>query len=100
MIKHHLRLAIVFLATLAVSTTLNYADGADLVLYSRSLAPHGEGQESRTLKLDGLFFQTAQGVTQLPSELYATIRNQTQIERRVTVSDGHTVTLRITREGK
>lgn len=100
MIRQHHRLAIVFLLTVVGIRTVKTATAADLILYSKSLAPHGQGADSRALKLDGLFFETAQGVVLLPSQLSTVVRNETQLERRAQLADGRVVTLRAKREGK
>jgi alpha-D-xyloside xylohydrolase len=93
-------LGIIHLAVIAGSLTINSAHGAELILYSKNLTPHGQGRESRSLKLDGLFYETAQGVTQLPSQLSAVVQNETELKRRAQTADGRVVTLRIKREGK
>jgi len=41
---------------------------AGLVLPSKGQAPQGQGQEGRSLRLDGLFYETAQGRTTLPAQ--------------------------------
>src|SRR5262245_6608764 len=85
----------VFLLVAAGSLSVN---GADLTLYSNSLAPHGTGRESRALKLDGLFFETAGGLTALPPEIYGGVQNE--LQRRAQLADGRVVTLQVKRDGK
>jgi hypothetical protein len=48
---------------------------AALVLYSKSLAPKAQGPDSRSLKLDSLFFEAAAGRTVLPAELTAKVQD-------------------------
>ncbi len=71
---------------------------AVLVLRSNSLAPQGQGPESRSLKLDGLFYETAQGRTMLPAELTAKARNN-RLEGQTKMADGRMVSVSLKPEG-
>ena len=91
----HLLYALVFFASMTPPM-----NAADLVLYSKSLPAKGQGPEGRSLKLDGLFYETAQGVTLLPPQFSAVLQNETQLERRAQLGDGRVVTLRVKSDGK
>jgi alpha-glucosidase (family GH31 glycosyl hydrolase) len=93
MVRQHFRLGIIIFVAAMAALSTNSASGADLILYSKSL-------KSRTLKLDGFFYETAQGVTTLPAELSAVVENETQVERWVRLADGRAVTLRVNRDGR
>ncbi len=76
----------------------NRESQAVLVLRSNSLAPQGQGPESRSLKLDGLFFETAQGRTMLPAELTTKARNN-RLEAQTKMADGRVVSISLKPEG-
>jgi len=74
---------------------------ATVVLRAGSLKPRGQGPDSRSLKLDGLFYETAAGRTPLPAELTAapgSTGNQ-RLKGQARMSDGRTVMLSVVPEG-
>jgi alpha-D-xyloside xylohydrolase len=75
------------------------ADQASLVLYSGSLMPQGQGTQDRSLKLDGLFFDTAAGRTFLPAELTGKVQNR-QLDHQVKMADGRVVRISLVPAGK
>jgi alpha-D-xyloside xylohydrolase len=89
----HKRIVISSIAMLLVSGMWNSYSrpaqqaGAALTLQSRKLAPHGSGPDSRSLKIDGLYFETARGRTRLPEFISQT-----------TMPDGRTILANVTRQ--
>src|SRR5713101_9457118 len=82
-----------------VSRNVQDESRAMLILRSKSLAPLGTGPDSRSLKLDGLFYETAQGRTALPAQLTAKQKNNEQ-ESEVRMTDGRVVKLSLKPDGK
>jgi len=72
---------------------------ATLILRSNQLAPMGDGAESRSLKISGLFFETAAGRTMLSEEITARQRNN-RLEGEVTLPGGRVVKLTLEPEGE
>jgi alpha-glucosidase (family GH31 glycosyl hydrolase) len=77
-------------------------DQAGVILPAASLRPHGQGPQSRALKLDGLFFETAGGQTRLPAQLTAQSQGDRtgRVEGHVTMADGRVVTLSVVPDGR
>jgi alpha-glucosidase (family GH31 glycosyl hydrolase) len=73
-----------------------------LLLHSRSLVPRGQGAESRALRIDGLFFETEGGRTDLPVQLFAGAQDRKArgLASRARTTDGRVVTLSAIPEGK
>jgi len=70
-----------------------------LILRSKSLTPLGPGPDSRSLKLDGLFYETVHGRTSLPAQLTAKQKNN-ELENEVTMTDGRVVKLSLKPDGR
>lgn len=73
--------------------------GAVLILQSKSLVPQGE---SHSLKLDGLFYETAAGRTMLPAEIKTTaegVRDK-EWQSQTKMPDGRVVSVTVKPEGK
>ena len=73
------------------------AGGAVMTLQSRNFAPHGSGADSRSLKLDGMFYETARGHTNLPAFTAqgAAITNA-RWTAQATMPDGRTIVATVT----
>ncbi|HEU4388218.1 MAG TPA: hypothetical protein VFV34_10495, partial [Blastocatellia bacterium] len=91
----------------AVATTLLAAGGsatvqdrtqAVVVLTSNRLRASDNQPESRSLKLDGLFYETAGGRVSLPASS-TTISRQGVTVKSVVMTDGRTVRLSVTQAG-
>ncbi|HLQ78565.1 MAG TPA: TIM-barrel domain-containing protein, partial [Terriglobia bacterium] len=73
------------------------AGGAALTLQSRNLAPHGSGADSRSLKLDGLYYETSRGRTRLPAfTTQGTPITNARWTAQTTMPDGHTIVATVT----
>lgn len=70
-----------------------------LILRSNNLTPHEQSPESHALKLDGLFYETAQGRMMLPEEPIARAKNN-RLEEQATMPDGRVVRISVKPEGK
>jgi alpha-D-xyloside xylohydrolase len=92
-------LVVVFLRAEAQQPT---AGGASLVLSSTSLAPNEKDPGSRSLKLDGLFYETAAGRVLLPAELTEKAQRlaNKQWSGQTRMTDGRVVTVSINPDGK
>ena len=71
---------------------------ASVVLHSALLA-HGGPDRDRTLKLDGLFYETGKGRTTLAAELTAIARTPVRLARQVKMADGRVVKLSVIPQG-
>jgi alpha-glucosidase (family GH31 glycosyl hydrolase) len=74
---------------------------ATVVLRATGLKPRGQGADSRSLRLDGLFYETARGRTPLPAGLTAGpggTGNQ-RLGGQARMPDGRTVTLSVVPDG-
>jgi alpha-D-xyloside xylohydrolase len=90
--------------TLAGTSQVNPAVGgsqgqATLVLPSEQLAPQGQGADARSLRIDGLFYETASGRTALPAELVGSARARPGQPGQAKMADGRVVTLVVTQSG-
>jgi len=74
---------------------------ASLLLHSNALAPEAPGSASRSLQLDGFFYETAQGRTPLPASLTAKSRDVRGRlwEAQTIMADGRTVTIAVSPRG-
>lgn len=72
---------------------------AVLILQSKHLSPHREG---RSLKLDGLFYETATGRTMLPAEIKTRAEGvgNKHWDEQAKMPDGRTVNVSVRPEGK
>jgi alpha-glucosidase (family GH31 glycosyl hydrolase) len=72
-----------------------------VILGSNRLKPQGQEPAGRTLKLEGLFYETADGRVPLPGELSlrAEAGRNRLVESRAGMADGRTVTLSVRPEG-
>ncbi len=82
-----------------VSHAVQNENQAVLILRSKSLTPLGLGPDSRWLKLDGLFYETARGRNSLPAQLTAKQKNN-ELESEVTMTDGRVVRLSLKAGGR
>jgi alpha-D-xyloside xylohydrolase len=75
---------------------------ASLTLHSYNLAPDPARENGRSLKLDGLFYETAEGRILLPEELTNThaVIGARPGKAQLKMNDGRTVTIEITPQGK
>jgi alpha-D-xyloside xylohydrolase len=73
---------------------------AVIILRSKSLLPEGQGAESRVLKLDGLFYETARGRTVLPAQATAAMKKEGQLESQTKMADGRVVNILVKPDGK
>src|SRR5712692_8919828 len=80
-----------------VSHAVQNENQAGLILRSNSLAALGAGGHS--IKLDGLFYETTRGRTQLPAKLTANQRNN-ELESEVKMADGRVVRLTLKHDGR
>ncbi len=89
-------------ASQAMASSQTDTGQAVLELRSKNLMPLGEGPESRSLKIDGLFFETAGARTALPAQLTAGQRNgrNPQAANEARMADGRVVRLSVRPEGK
>lgn len=81
-------------------SALNFAPTTDAALLLRSdkLSPLGRGRESRALRLDGLFYETANGRVALPAQLTARLnRGENEVRRKM--PDGRVLVVSIRPEG-
>jgi alpha-glucosidase (family GH31 glycosyl hydrolase) len=77
------------------------ANQAVIVLPSKSLALDGQAKDSRTLRLDGLFYETAaQGRTMLPPEVTGKAKKDGQLESQMKMSDGRVVNVSVKKDEK
>ena len=74
-------------------------DQASVVFHSALLA-RGGSDGDRTLKLDGLFYETASGRTRLPGDLTAIARGPVGLARQAKMADGRVVKLSVTAAGR
>jgi alpha-D-xyloside xylohydrolase len=81
------------------SPSQNSEGQAAVILHSAFLAPNGPGAD-RTLKLDGLFYETAKGRTNLPAELTATARSTVRLARQARMADGRVIRLSVIPQGR
>jgi alpha-D-xyloside xylohydrolase len=102
----HLLMVIVLLNSsgnyLAQSSVDQNEKGAVLVLQSSTLSAQGRRRASRSLRLDGLFYETSNGRTPLPATL---TRNAQNISKqnwtgRVQMGDGREVSVSVAPQGK
>ena len=63
---------------------------AEVILRSPLLDPRGAGGD-RSLKLDGLFYETNKGRTNLPAQLTATVRTSIRVARQAKMPDGRKI---------
>src|SRR5437868_2058391 len=107
----HLLFALLMLKTFAVSAqsqppgTCKNASAqgehqALIVLRSKSLRLAGPGAESRSLKLDGLFYETAEGRVMLPAQVTAGATRDGQLDGRAKMADGRVVRVFVKPDGK
>lgn len=82
------------------SASARSGNQAVIVLPSKSLRPEGQGAESRALKLDGLFYETASGRTVLPAEATAKAKKNGQLESQTKMADGRVVHVSVKPDGK
>jgi alpha-glucosidase (family GH31 glycosyl hydrolase) len=90
-------------SALQVKPSLETGEGqAALVLHSRSLIPQGQGPESRSLRLDGLFYETASGGTALPAQVVVDSRESAgkPSEGQARMADGRVVMVSAKPEGR
>jgi alpha-D-xyloside xylohydrolase len=78
------------------------SDQASLLLHSDELAAAGSGAGNRSLQLDGMFYETAQGRTALPGELTAAARDvRSRLwQAQMKMSDGRVVQITARPQGK
>src|SRR5579871_3761134 len=67
--------------------------GAAIVLPSTQLQPLGSGADARALRIDGLFYETAQGRTRLPADLTAAGSGRPRWSAQRAMPDGRTAAL-------
>src|SRR4051812_19366013 len=98
----HLLFALLTLKTFAVSAQSQPPGGgqnasaqsenqAVILLRSKSLRPAGPGAKSRSLKLDGLFYETAEGRVMLPAQVTAGAKRDGQLDGQAKMADGRVV---------
>lgn len=75
---------------------------ASLTLHSYNLATDSTGKNNRSLRLDGLFYETAEGRVFLPAELTNTPGGVLDRQRKaqLKMNDGRNITVEITPQGK
>lgn len=105
----HLLFALLTLSAFAVNAQssrkskgarVNNENQAAIVLRSKSLRPEGSGADARSLKLDGLFYETAQGRVMLPTEATAGAKMDGRLETQTQMADGRVVTVTVKPDGK
>src|SRR5712692_8353875 len=86
-------------AGVLVSQAVQSENQAVLILRSNGLTALGPRPDSRSLRLDGLFYETAHGRTSLPAQLTAKQKNN-ELESEVPMTDGRVVKLSLKPDGK
>src|SRR2546426_10244969 len=64
---------------------------AVIVLRSQSLAPQGQGPDSRSLRLNDLFYETAEGRVHLPAQVTAKAGRAGELDGQARMADGRLV---------
>lgn len=72
---------------------------AVVVLHSKNLSDQEKGAEAGALRLDGLFFETAQGRTALPAQLTEKMKASGQFENQIKLADGRIVKISVKPDG-
>src|SRR5712692_11117573 len=86
-------------AGVLVSQAVQSENQAVLILRSNGLTALGPRPDSRSLRLDGLFYETARGRNSLPAQLTAKQKNN-ELESEVTMTDGRVVRLSLKAGGR
>ena len=72
---------------------------ASIILHSTSLQPWGKGGDSRSLNLDGLFYETAKGRVYLPSSHTGKFK-KANFENQIKMDDGRTISISVKHDGR